>query len=227
MTVRRNVSAFVLHRKPYRERGHWCSLYTYELGRINVISRGRQSSQLVPFQPLVVTVSGSGDLKTLSLAEAPEAAYRLTGLRLYCGFYINELLYRLLPLEDSHPDLLQTYMSVLSELAAEAPVEPLLRAFERQLMDSLGFDLVYPEPLQSGRRYQLAADSGQLVPAENSDSRACPGDLLGAVRDARWEVPQALRWAQRLQRQRLDFMLGNRSLESRRLIREYLELNKS
>ena len=98
--------AFVLHRRNYSETSLIIEVYTHRHGRLGLIAKGarRPSSRsrgvLKSFQPLLIGWSGRGDLMTLTGTEAEGAAIDLRGEALYCGFYLNELLIRLLHRHD-------------------------------------------------------------------------------------------------------------------------------
>jgi len=98
--------AFVLHRRPYRETSFIVELFTPDYGRIAAVARGirktrsRTAAWLQPFVPLFVSCYGKGELLTLNQVEANGFLHVLTGKNLRCGFYLNELLMRLLPKHD-------------------------------------------------------------------------------------------------------------------------------
>jgi DNA repair protein RecO (recombination protein O) len=54
------------------------------------------------FQPLTLAWAGAGELKTLLKAEWRGGLALPSGAALLCGFYLNELLLKLLPREDAH-----------------------------------------------------------------------------------------------------------------------------
>ena len=154
---------------------------------------------LLPFQPLHVTLSRrhvddedevltlraaewagdlAGDLSAGSSGSAagehPGDATRpvatlLRGEALFAGFYVNELLMKLLARSDPHPALFDTYARTLAALAAargEGEAQATLRAFELTLLQELGWladlsvvtsTLVRSSP---GTRYTLRAEGG-------------------------------------------------------------------
>ena len=65
--------AYVIHRRPYRDTSALLDVFTAEHGRVGVVARGvrRQSrgsskaALLQPFKPLLVSLSGRSELKTL------------------------------------------------------------------------------------------------------------------------------------------------------------------
>lgn len=141
--------AYLLHRRPYRDNSAIVDLLTEHDGRIAAIVRlgsGKKDNKralLQPFSCLNVTYVGRGDLVTLTNIE-PVIPLKLTNLvaeRLYSGFYLNELLMRLLPKYISCSELFERYSTVLIELAqqdGQDSIERVLRSFEMALLTELG-----------------------------------------------------------------------------------------
>lgn len=225
--------AYVLHSRPYRDTSLLVDVLTRDFGRIGLIARGqRQPRQknrrpLQPFVPLLLSWQGRGELKTLTSAENRAAGVFLTGHYLYSGLYANELLMRLLPQGDAHPDIFSIYQHLLAQLAAGSELEAALRNFEFALLDQLGYGLEFAveattgEPVQPDQVYGYTAELGFVALAPN-DPRAAAGfmgeDLL-AMAAGDYSLPQTRRSAKRLSRQVLEIHLGGRPLKSRELFR--------
>ena len=95
---------------------------------------------LLSFQPLRLGWSGSAELGNLISAEwARRRCCRSRGAALMCGFYLNELLLRLLPRDDPHEALFDAYGEALARLAAPATPSAVLRGFEKRLLAELGY----------------------------------------------------------------------------------------
>src|SRR5215470_11048808 len=182
--------AFVLHTYPYRETSVIVEAFTSEYGRVAVVARGARRPRselrglLQAFQPLLLSWSGQQELKTLLRAEWRGGLPRVGGSALLCGFYLNELLLKLLPREDPHPKLFEQYEAALSRLASGAEQAPVLRAFELQLLAELGYALPLTHEVDTGRpvdpegRYYYAFERGpRTVAAE-------PGRRYPQVRGA-------------------------------------------
>ena len=118
-------SAFILHQRNYSETSLLLELYTRRHGRIGLIAKGarrpsnKNRGTLKPFQPLLVGWSGRGELMVLTGAEPDGASVDLVGSSLYCGFYLNELLMRLLHRHDPHEALYDRYNQALLGLCGE------------------------------------------------------------------------------------------------------------
>src|SRR5512139_4331192 len=101
--------AFVLHAYPYRETSLIVEAFTREHGRVGLVARGAKRPRsewrglLQAFQPIALSYAGAAELKTLVRAEWRGGVPPPVGNALLAGFYLNELLLKLLPREDAHP----------------------------------------------------------------------------------------------------------------------------
>src|SRR3977135_285512 len=108
----------------YRETSLLLEVFTRAFGRVSMVARGARSPRsplrgvLLAFQPLALSWFGKGELRTLARAEWIGGQPLLHGEALMCGFYLNELLLRLLPREDPHDALFLRYWETLRELAS-------------------------------------------------------------------------------------------------------------
>lgn len=216
-------NAFVLHSRPYKEASALVDFFTGE-GRLRAVlraARGKSGSLARPFLPLELELRGYGELKTVARLDCTGIPHMLGGEALFSGLYLNELLVRLLPAEDPHPQLFEHYAATLSALATGRPLEPLLRAFEWRLLDDLGYGFALDQdclgqPVDPAALYQWLPEIGfqsvvQLQPG------LFHGRELLALAQADWTVPGALAAAKRLMRQALAPHLGGRPLVSREL----------
>lgn len=215
--------AFVLHSRPYRESSALVDFLTPG-GRLRAVlrgARGKAGSLARPFVPLEVELRGRGELKNVARLEPGGAACWLDGNALFSGLYVNELLVRLLPAEDAHPQLFEYYQATLAALAAKRPLEPLLRAFEWCLLGELGYGFALDvdlagKPVEPTQLYRLLPDAG-LEPVALFQPGLFLGEHLLAMAQVDWNTPGALAAAKRLMRQALAPHLGGRPLVSREL----------
>jgi DNA repair protein RecO (recombination protein O) len=148
--------AFVLHAHPYRETSLIVEALTADYGRVALVARGAKRPRselrgiLQAFQPLNLSWAGAGEIKTLMRAEWRGGLPLVSGSALLCGFYLNELLLKMLPREDAHPQLFRDYETTLGKLAAGAEQAPALRQFEVQLLAQLGYALSLTHEVDSG-----------------------------------------------------------------------------
>ena len=155
--------AFLLHRKPYRDTSLLIEAISAEHGRLGLVARGARGRRgglqglLQPFQGLLLSWSGRGELATLTSAEPNGIPLSLRGDALISGFYLNELMLRLLPRHDPHPELYQRYVETLQSLAASGQDEWTLRLFERDLLQELGYGLLLTHEGGSGEMVEPEA----------------------------------------------------------------------
>ena len=133
---------------------------------------------LQAFQPLSLSWSGSGELKTLLKAEWRGGLPLLGGSALLCGFYLNELLLKLLPREDPHPRLFATTSGARRASPRGAEQAPVLRRFELELLAELGYAL----PLDARCRHRRRRSIRPHVPLRfRSRARARVGADAGTA----------------------------------------------
>ncbi|HTE14448.1 MAG TPA: DNA repair protein RecO, partial [Burkholderiales bacterium] len=139
---------YVLHSYPYQETSLIVEVFTREFGRVGMVAKGAKRphsplrSVLMPFHALTLDWSGRSDLKTLRTAEWRGAFRLLSGRALICGFYLNELLLKLLHRDDPHDALFGAYEQTLQALLNGADHALVLRCFEKRLLSELGYALI-------------------------------------------------------------------------------------
>lgn len=218
--------AWVLAARPYRETSLLLEAFSAGHGRIGLVARGarapkaRQRALLQCFVPLLLTWQDSGELGTLLAAEPAAAALQLPGEAIFSGWYLNELLLKLLPRHDAHPGLYEAYGATLPRLA-QPDIEPVLRRFELQLLAELGYGLDLDGEFAAEDWYRHDADRGFCI-AASGERGAVRGATLQYLRDDRLAEasPAHRREARALLRQILLHQLGGRELETPRLLRE-------
>jgi DNA repair protein RecO (recombination protein O) len=220
--------AFVLHSRPYRNTSLIIDVFTEHHGRQALVARSargiksRYQGRLQAFVPLVISYSGQHELKNLSAAELAATPYDLVGNHMMCGFYLNELLVRLLQKGDEHHRIYQRYKLTLQALTQQRQVEVALRLFEKTLLIELGYglnlssDAVTSLPLDSHASYRFVPEQGFVLlqqPVAADD--VFVGASILALRDECWSSAEQLSDAKRLMRSVLAYYLGSRPLKSR------------
>ena len=173
---------YVLHTYAYKETSLIVEAFTRRFGRISLLARGARRPRsamrgvLLSFHPLRLTWSASAELGPLIGAEWAGALQLLAGRGLMCGFYLNELLLRLVPREDPHEALFDFYSQALHELSAAAEYSAVLRGFEKRLLAELGYAplLVHDSmsrPIDPDGQYVYEPDRGP-VPTASAGSGA-------------------------------------------------------
>jgi len=152
--------AYVLHSRSFRETSLIVEAFTREHGRVAVVARGVKSARsrrrnvLQPFRPLLLSWNQKSDLGTLTAVDQVASPPALQGQALYCGLYLNELLMRLLHRGDPHAEVFERYRQVLSELVSESSPQPLLRIFEKHLLEAIGYAMLLDREPDSGAAIQ-------------------------------------------------------------------------
>jgi DNA repair protein RecO (recombination protein O) len=203
-------------------------IFTPDEGRIGVIAKGAATAKgerkaiLQPFIPLLASWAGRGELKVLRQLESASHPVLLGGKYLYCGFYLNELIMRLLKRHDPLPELFSLYAHTLTQLADGQDAENVLRYFELGLLQALGYAPILEHEAVSGRSveqqkpywYQVEVGPGtspyQHLPKVH-------GETLLALSAGHLVTQQQKHEALRLMRYILQFYLGDKPLKSREL----------
>ncbi len=215
-------SAYVLSVRPYRETSALVEALTQQHGRTGLVARGARSARarvrglLQPFQPLLLSWNEGGELGTLTGAEAAGAPVALRGEAVFSGWYLNELMLRLLPRRDPHPQLFAHYAAALGALAG-AGAAAALRLFEKRLLGELGYGLELPEPVERDRWYAWDPEGGLRVAEPGPASYR--GASLQALASETLDTDESLRDARRLMRAALRPHLGDRALRTPELLR--------
>ena len=233
--------AFVLHTWPYKETSLLVEAFARDEGRVGMVARGAKRPRselhgvLQAFQPVSLSWSGSGELKTLTRAEWRGGLPLPSGSALLCGFYLNELLIKLLPREDPHPRLFDAYREALADLASGAPQAPVLRRFEVALLAELGYALVLAVEADTGAaidpsaRYHYAFDKGAQRQAPPPGVRwpLVRGATLVALATGHYEDAATAAEAKRLMREVIDHHLDARTIMSRKVVRDLQALEEA
>jgi len=175
-------AAYLLHYKLYGDTNFIVDLFTLNHGRVSLLAKGARSSKprtrtlYQPFRPLLVSWWGDGDLRTLTGIEESGSALTLVGSALPCGYYLNEIILRLLAKDQPQQNLFAHYVMALTELS-ENPDNPAptLRRFELQLLEALGSlpDFAASdrdgEAIDEQRHYLYYPSAVQAIAVDNDD----------------------------------------------------------
>lgn len=214
--------AFVLNARPYSDTSLLLEVFTRTRGRVGLVARGARSPKarlralLQPLQPLFLSWTESGELGTLTKAEAAGAAVPLAGEQIFLAWYVNELVLRLLQRDDAHAVLFDAYAEALPQLQGPG-AEATLRIFEKRLLEEIGYGLDLPPTLLAEASYDYDGERGAVTTRDDS---GYAGASLIALREERLDGARALADARKLLRAALRRQLGDRELQTPKLLRQ-------
>ena len=226
---------YVLHSYPYKETSLIVEVFTRRHGRAGLLARGARRPRsairgmLLAFHPLGLSWSGSGELGTLRSVDWAGTHRAPAGRGLMCGFYLNELLLRLLPREDPHEQLFDAYAESLRRLAEARHEEPVLRSFERRLLGELGYapllehDAASGAPIDPSRRYVYEPDRGPVA-VQGEQPAALRGQTLLDIANDDYARADTRDEARRLLRELIAQRLGGQTLHTRTVLKELQDL---
>ena len=189
----------MLHRYDWSESSLILEVFTRHYGRIALVAKGvkRPSSQfrsiLLPFQPLLISFGGETEVRTLKGAEWTGGYTMPHGEALLTGYYLSELLMKLLARDDPHQPLFDAYAAMMALLREVPMPEAALRAFELMLLREIGLlpsldaSSVTLHSLQIGVSYSLLPEAGLREALEK------PGAQAAAVSTASFKAPPTTR----------------------------------
>ncbi len=224
--------AYVLHARPFGDTSLLLEVFTAHRGRVGLIAKGARAPKskkralLQVLQPLLMSWRESGELGTLTAVEPAAAAVTLSGEPLFCAWYANELVLKLCARHEAHPVLFAAYARLLLRLVDDA--EAGLRAFERVLLEELGYGLALPDDIDAGGSYWYASSEGfRGARSEDPAAEIYAGTALAALRDDNLQAAADYQAARRLLRAALRPLLAGRVLESASLLRALRSLESA
>lgn len=254
MSARQRIDgqhAYVLHSYAYSETSLILDVFSREYGRLPLLARGARRPRsalrgiLQAFQPLEIGWFGAGEVRTLAKAEWLGGTPLLGGTALLLGYYLNELLLKLLPREDAHLRLFDAYAQAIRALAFDSLTQtsldktgrsaPMyLRQFEKILLAELGyglaleFDGVSGEPIEAHNVYRYLVERGPMkIDLEFDEmvlSQGVRGKTLLDLANDDYSDPRTLAESKLLMRMLINHHLAGQALQSRRVFMELQEL---
>ncbi|MFM9912243.1 MAG: DNA repair protein RecO [Methylophilaceae bacterium] len=226
---------YVLHTYPYLETSLVVELFTRNFGRVAAVAKGARRPRslmrgmLQSFQPLVASWSGKSELRTLHGADWHGGLHILHGQALMCGFYLNELMLRLLPREDAHEALFEYYEDALAALAKDEAQTIVLRRFEVRLLQELGYavplthDAENGAEIESQAQYTFLAERGAVLRPTQGGVQLAGKTLLDMAQDD-YADPQTQQQSKQLMRALISHHLGDKPLHTRQLLIDLQQL---
>ncbi len=226
---------FILHTYPFKETSLVVEMFSRDFGRIAAVAKGARRplsamrGMLQSFQQLAGTWSGKNELKTLHGLEWMTGLTLLRGEALMCGFYMNELLLRLLPRDDAHTQLFEYYARTIQRLSTLPPtpdndvLAEIMRRFELKLLQELGYAVPLThdeegERLQAERTYRFEADYGACDPANSKHGVLMLGNTLLQMARGDYSDVTTQTQSKQLMRYLIQHYLGEKPLHTRQLL---------
>ena len=236
---------YLLHSRAYQDNSLIIQCLSRENGVINLFAKGARSSKkqllslLQPFQCLSISYIGKSDLYILTGVELSTIDNHsltkplLQGKSVYCAYYINELILRLLPLAEAYPDVFNLYQQTILDLQFKETYEKVLRVFELSLLTHLGYELNLKYDIYTGKKidannfYYYDPLSGPYESLSDNNfsnniqqHQRISGKILTAIYSLAFDSPQVLRVSKNLLRQVLNYHLGDKPLKSRAVYKQ-------
>ena len=227
-----NEPAWLLHHRPFRDSSQILDILSLDQGRLAVVAKGSRGAKsklrgiLRPFLPLQLSWFIRSDLGTLTGAEMNGAPLSLSGDALLSGYYVNELILKLLHRHDPQPEIFAAYSRTIERLAGSQDVAAYLRQFEIELLRILGYalnldhDTETTEPLRPQQQYEYRVEQG-LVPVSDRDGpMVFRGAEIDAIRNQQFADPAVLKNAGSLLRNVIAYHLDGKELKSRKVLKD-------
>ena len=227
-TKQENEIVYVLHTYPFKETSLIVEIFSKVHGRISIVAKGaRRPRSLVrgmlqSFQSLQATWLGQGEMKTLHSIDWCDALLQIEGDALICGFYINELLMRLLPKEDPHEKLFDFYHQTMELLSMKNHLSVTLRRFELKLLQELGYELPLlndenGEPIKPNKIYNYEVAYGPSETKNSSEGVSLIGKTLIDMAGDDYKDPTTEMQSKQLMRYLIGHYIGEKPLNSKKL----------
>lgn len=222
------LHGYLIHHRKYRDRSHIVHLFTQEYGRIDGILRQMPPPQ---YQPISLQASGKSELKNFTKLEIVNQPIFFFGDAFFSGFYLNEILLRLSPLEVEMPQTYAKYgetLVALQQLSTQTDpntyLKQILRQFEHVLLEELGYGLDFSVDANQAviapqQHYYFQLNDGFMPSAKASRSTMSGQQILTMLsyENGRDFNPEQLQLLTKLYRQVITALLGDRPLKSRQL----------
>jgi len=230
-----NQTVYILHTYPFKETSLVVELFSQEFGRVAAVAKGARRPRsamrgmLQTFQQLSGTWSGKNELKVLHSLDWNTGLTLLKGQALVCGFYMNELLLRLLPREDPHEALFAYYAQTLQALSQiEAPSDTatlpvILRQFELRMLQEMGYAVPLladenGEAIDANQTYRYEAEYGACALTSTQNGIEVQGQTLLDMANDHYVSTQTRAQSKSLMRYLLAHYLGDKPLHTRQIL---------
>lgn len=230
---------YILHRRDYSESSLILDVFSREHGRISLIAKGakrnkkRQGINNSLYQKYNMAWLAKSELGTLTDIELLSLSNSLKPEVMMTGFYMNEIMLRLLHKHESHPELFDSYDTAINRLLDNEPEQIVLRYYEKTLLQSLGYGVILEHEAQTGealdaeKEYYYQLDSGPCYyVVDNGLGINISGKTLLELNAENLSDVKNINEAKKLLRLILNQHLGEKPLASRELYQAYMKNKK-
>ena len=222
------LHGYLIHHRKYREKSHIVHLFTQEYGRVDGSLRQTPPPQ---YQPIRLQATGKSELKNFTKLEILNQPVFFHGDAFFAGFYLNEIVLRLCPLEEAMPQTFEQYQLTLLQLQQLAShkqaslfLRQILRQFEHVLLQELGYAIDFSvdanqQEISPFQQYQFQLNDG-FLPVSRASRSTLEGALITSMQsyeDGQDFSHEQLQLLGKLYRQMISSLLGDRPLKSRQL----------
>jgi DNA repair protein RecO (recombination protein O) len=231
-----HTPCYILHRRDYRESSLILEVISREYGRVSLIAKGakrnkkQQGINYNLYQKYLMSWVSRTELGTLVDVELASTMNSLSPHQMMSGFYMNEIILRLLHKHESHPDLFDSYDSTIIELSHNDSERTSLRYFEKTLLQSLGYGVIFDQDVNTGdailaeNNYFYKPDDGpSSARQDNGAGVSVSGKTLIELDNETLSEPNNKNEAKMLLRSLLNQYLGDKPLASRQLYQAYIK----
>ncbi len=231
-----NQPAFVLHSFPYKETSLILEIFSLNFGKISLIAKGakRPLSKfrgiLQSFQMLSLSWIGKYEIKNLVSADWVGGIVPLEKSNLLFGFYLNELLIKLLEKNFPYPNLFENYVKTLNNLSTKVSLSVVLRKFELYLLKetgvvgSLGVISKSGHCINPDKKYVFEPNSGIREAIMNDSIPVIFGKTLLDMENEKYSDINTQNQSKILMRYLLNYHLAGAKLNSRQILIDLLHL---
>ena len=216
--------AWLLHSKKFKENSAICTILTEKKGKLSVLINGTNSKKkralLSPFQGLWLEYQDTGSLKKVTALESCNINFRLYGTNSICGLYLNELLIKTLPEEESVTAITNAYCSCLQKMCNDKKPAHALRSFEMILLTEIGYGLPFDQIQSSNKQNFLYCYEGGFVEVDQPQENSFAKNHLEKIIAQEWQDPIVNNIAKKLFRQAMQPVLNYKPLKCKELFQD-------
>ena len=231
-----HTPCYILHRRNYSETSLILEVLSRNYGRVNLIAKGikknkkYKSTNFDLYQKYNISWISKTELGILVEIENSDKVNKVPSEKAMIGFYINEMILTLLHKHEPHLELFDLYEYTLKKLFSNQNEKIILRYFEKNLLQLLGYGIALDYDTKTGnsilaeKKYYYKIDSGPTSDLSISgDGMKISGKTLLQLEEESLSEIENIIEAKDLLSMILKKYL-NKPLESKKLYRSYAQI---